>query len=526
MKHVSLDSISAVYDCARLAKIEVHHVDDTEFHRFCLALREFERLLGESAGDDYWRPFLRALKRYRFDISSTPLPFKYQMDQSQSLVERLQGQLVHCDLIYPQFADSARELVNGVLALRASHSNPVLLACAEIADCGEVNVTMLIKEPRLIPAVEAFLSDEPGISGFEVISPSQLTGHFCYSKLIVIGPARWYGDYVFQSPRAHNIHIVKYGWMDDSNPSSKVFTGSLKNSGVGWMDRSEVARVGTRESSISPSNSLDPQDFLPSIDWDGVLRMVSARSVRDSDDTGEDEEYVSARLFQLEGEIVVALDASEGARATVLTSTQEEADPVKRMPITDIEPGMFLLVRNEGGGEYIVLVADRFLREHAARAREVQRYWKDQLRRKVRVDGLRQVVNDLKNYGSRRANYVNLRNWMSHRTIKTEDSRDFRAIMKLIGLADKFDGYWKTMALIDRAHKKAGQFIRKQLLAEVRNADLRDLEKLGRMNFELPGVEGGNLTTIRIQSVHPQTIEIEVARLGHPFEMDGNPWLG
>ena len=98
--------------------------------------------------------------------------------------------------------------------------------------------------------------------------------------------------------------------------------------------------------------------------------------------------------------------------------------------------------------------------------------------------------------------------------------------MKLIGLADKFDGYWKTMALIDRAHKKAGQFIRKQLLAEVRNADLRDLEKLGRMNFELPGVEGGNLTTIRIQSVHPQTIEIEVARLGHPFEMDGNPWLG
>ena len=185
------------------------------------------------------------------------------------------------------------------------------------------------------------------------------------------------------------------------------------------MDRSEVARVGTRESSISPSNSLDPQDFLPSIDWDGVLRMVSARSVRDSDDTGEDEEYVSARLFQLEGEIVVALDASEGARATVLTSTQEEADPVKRMSVTDIEPGMFLLVRNEGGGEYIVLVADRFLREHAARAREVQRYWKDQLRRKVRVDGLRQVVNDLKNYGSRRANYVNLRNWMSHRTIKT-----------------------------------------------------------------------------------------------------------
>ena len=63
-------------------------------------------------------------------------------------------------------------------------------------------------------------------------------------------------------------------------------------------------------------------------------------------------------------------------------------------------------------------------------------------------------------------------------------------------------------------------------LAEVRNTDLQNLEKLGRMDFELSGVEGGSLTAVRIQSIHPQTVEIDVARLGHPFEMDGNLWLG
>ena len=231
-------------------------------------------------------------------------------------------------------------------------------------------------------------------------------------------------------------------------------------------------------------------------------------------------------FFQLEGEIVVPLDAAEGANATVLMLNEDEADPVQRVPVNDIQPGMFLLVRTGGGGEYVVLVADRILGEHSDRAREVQRDWKDRLRRRVRQDGLPLVVRVLKDHGSRRANHANVRNWMSFRRIKTADPKDFQGIMRLIGLVDRFDDYWTTMTLIDRAHRSAGHLIRRQLLAAVRNADLRDLEKLGRMDFDLPGVEGVHLSAVRIQSVHPQTFEVDVAGLGHPFEMDGNPWLG
>ena len=320
---------------------------------------------------------------------------------------------MNCELIFPLFADSARELVNSVLAVRDSYSNPILAACAEIAGCGGADVAMLVKEPRLIPAVEQLLVDEPGVGPVDVIRPSQLMGHFCYSKLIVIGPARWYGDYVFKSPRAHHIHIVKYRWINDSNPSGEVFTGSPKLSGTGWVGTGEIVITSTKESSISPRESMNPEDFLPSIDWGDILRRVSARTVGDPDHTDDDEEYVTALLFQLEGEIVVPLDASEGARATVLMLTQEETDPVQRIPVANIEPGMFLLVRTGGGGEYIVLVADRILGERSGEAREVQRDWKDHLRRKVRKDGLREVVHALERYGSTRANHVNVRNWMS-----------------------------------------------------------------------------------------------------------------
>ncbi len=525
MNQVTFELVGAVYDCARLAKIEVHHVHDAAFHRFCLLVRAFERSLGESVSDDYWSQFLRTLKRYRFEVSSTPLPFKYPAEASPGLVERLEERLANCDLIYPQFADSAYELVDSLQALLDSPLSPIQGVCADIAS-GEVNVAMLIKASRHIPAVERMLRSRPEFRAIEVISPSQLKGHTCYSRVIVIGPARWYDDYVFQAPRAHCIHLVKYRWVNDTKALRRVFAGSGKYSVVGWSDRGTDGSGRAQDGTIVPGNSLDPEEFLPSIDWGSVLQIVSARIAGNSHDGGEEEEHVPARLFQLEGEIVVPLDAAESARATVLMLTQGEDDPVQRVPVSSIEAGMFLLVRTGGVGEYIVSVADQVLGAHAAKAREVQRDWKDRLRRKVRQNGLNQVVQQLKALGSRRANDVNVRNWMSYRSIKTEATDDFRAVMRLTGLAERFEEFWTTMELIDGAHRKAGHLIRQQLLTKVRNTDLHDLEKLGKMDFELSGAEGVHLTAIRIESVHPQTFEIDVAKLGHPVEMDGNQLLG
>ena len=189
MKYVPLDSAHAVYNCARIATIESHHVDDVAFHRYCFSLREFEKSLGESVGDGYWKPFLRALKRYRFDMSATPLPFNYFLDQSPSSVERLRKQLAHCEQIFPQFAESARELVNWLFEVQGSCSRPIWEACADIIGNGGSNVAILLKESRHIPMVERVLHEEFGSAAVEIIGSHQLTGHICYSTLIVIGPS-------------------------------------------------------------------------------------------------------------------------------------------------------------------------------------------------------------------------------------------------------------------------------------------------------------------------------------------------
>ena len=182
MKNMSLETVNAVYECARLAKIEVHHVDDAAFHRFCLLVRKFEKSLGESARDDYWSQFLRAVRRYRFDVSATPLPFKYPVEDSPNFVERLQERLAHCDLIFPQFADPARELFNSLLSVLDTPSNPILAVCADIA-AGGMDMAMLIKEPRYIPAVERMLKDKPEFGAVEVLSPPQLKGPLLLLKI-------------------------------------------------------------------------------------------------------------------------------------------------------------------------------------------------------------------------------------------------------------------------------------------------------------------------------------------------------
>ena len=187
MKQVSLGSVGAVYDCARLAKIKVHHVHNASFHRFCLQTRTFERSLGESASDDYWRQFLRPLKQFRFDASSTPLPFKCAVEIQPNIVELLQERLANCNLIYPQFDSPARELVNSLLSLHKSPLSPIQGVCAGIAH-GKTSVAMLIKEPRLIQAVEQMLNSRPEFGAVVVVSPSQLKSHACFSSLMVIGP--------------------------------------------------------------------------------------------------------------------------------------------------------------------------------------------------------------------------------------------------------------------------------------------------------------------------------------------------
>ena len=44
MMQMSLETVDAVYDCARLAKIEVHNVDDAAFPQILLASQKIREI--------------------------------------------------------------------------------------------------------------------------------------------------------------------------------------------------------------------------------------------------------------------------------------------------------------------------------------------------------------------------------------------------------------------------------------------------------------------------------------------------
>lgn len=124
------------------------------------------------------------------------------------------------------------------------------------------------------------------------------------------------------------------------------------------------------------------------------------------------------------------------------------------------------------------------------------------------------------------ANEINIRNWMSARTIRARHIEDFTAIMRLIGMEEKAKLYWANARKLGSAHQRAGQQIRKLLLEKVRQADLQRLEGLGYMAFELPELQGGRIAAYRVKGIASSPVEVPFSQLGKVFGTENDTWHG
>lgn len=515
MRRMSLPDADGVYRCSRSVKIARHWLKHETFGHFCIALRKFERTLGDAVQDDYdyWKFFLRPLRRYRFECCAGPFPFNHPTVCPPKMVTSLRSGLSHCEMSYPDFAASAMELVDNINGLSNSGANPILDFLTELSTTDEqVKTALLLKESRLIPSVEKVLAVHERLRHVELVSPSQLRGPTCYPRLVVIGPARWFPPYVFSSPRSQAVHVVYYDWVKDSWKPEPVFIATPPQAADNAPSRSPI-----QERRPSEAEQISAEEILPTVDWNQITKGFSSPA-----STEETQEEVEAFLFLLEGGFAVCLDAD--ASAMVIDFDEDEESWANRMAVKNIKADMFLLLRTEGGGDSIIPVADRIMGQEAAPARECQRNWKSRLRRAVRINGLFETSIHLLDLESEKADEGNVRNWMSDRTIKPRDYKDFSAIMKLVGLADKTLEYWNTMQVIDSAHRKAGRYIRKLLLKQVLSADLRKLEQLGKMEFELPQADGGSMTAFRVTGISPESMRVPASQIGHPFKLESESW--
>lgn len=502
-----LDIIEISYGHIRLIR---HEISSGNFKRFSLGLFEFIKALSELGEDDYWQKFLRRLKNLHFELCAAPyLPVQRQKLISSAL-HTLEEHLQICTKLYPSEEKSARLLLEYLEQLLYEPEEPLVAKLQEISR-GVGNVAWLIKESRLVAPVEQLLQTLK-FSNIIAVHPIQLKELRYYDQIIAVGPARWFPEHIFTAPRAREIHFVIFDWIYDNWQPQNVFVAPYKASNY---DQIEQTLLYTTESRIH--SKPIPADTT----FDFESRIFSVRTTL-SNLPSNDDELVEARALLVDGGQVVLVDADEDSSILVI-DIDEISD--NRIMGQQIEVGMFILVRDGSGGDYIIPFADRILGIHKFTLRNQQSHWKDLLRFRIKRTSLTQTIQELRTLGSPKANEINLKNWVSPRSIKTRDFDDFLAIMKLIGLEDSAEKFWLAMQEIDSAHRRAGFEVRNLLLEQVKDVDVTKLQSQGRIEFKLSQDDDSKLIALRVESILEGTFTVPYSHLGRMIRLDQDAWL-
>jgi hypothetical protein len=514
---MKLDEVTELYNAARECVATRYTVECKPVGEFVAEYRRFTSLVAENRDDPYWKAVLRRFARVRYDLTSVPLPPKHpalELVESSKFIEQ---QLINCGLVFPLLAPPATRLLESMALVAALDENPLGDRVVEVLKAADQKrATVVLYRGTLKAAVEQHFRSR-GVE-VDVATASHLCGPRIDGSLVLIGPAQWFPSFVLSAPRANTIVLVHYRWIHDEEPAGPLLPDSVH---VGCSRR---ILQGSREipGDLRAYLVPNPLELLPRIDWTSV---ASGDAVRP--DRQQDPDAVEAYLYALAGMHAVYLEAERDYRIyTVDPHADEETGKVRRESTLEIAPGAYILLRSEGGGDYVRTLADEMLGERANSLRAKQLQWKRALRAKVREQGIESVILRLRLLGCEKASEPNLRYWMSFDTIKTFEFRDFVTIMKFLGSEQLAVTWWPALDEIDKAHKRAGAEIRRRLEEKVVASDLNELESRGWMDFELEKSGGGRLTIFRVEAKSPTPYWIAHSRLRHPFVVERDLWHG
>jgi hypothetical protein len=527
MRSTSIVGTSEIYECGSLNAVVRTRLSHAHFRAYSLALKRLIHGLGEAAAEEIWKPILTPLRRYGFALCAAPLPFNEPSIQPKD-IGKLHSRRDALAMVYPSQAVQLGNTIQLLEGLIQSTENPyetwlvdailqnrkdeardrrsataagTWFAETPLRNRGERAV--LIRDARLVTAAERQLFLHPATRHLSVITPAQLTKDRCFDVLYVLGAARWFPGYIFDAPRSRRTELVRYAWIKDGREPAKTFLSAAAPAAAIVDDPPEHEEY------------YDAADLLPVVDWRSLGQKMAAAELQNPLESAE------ATLILLEGDTAVFLESADGGSVlTIDLDADESTERIARITTNEVRPGTYLLLRTSGGGDYIVTEADRhFLRERASEVREAQQRWKALLRQEVQKDGILAVGLRLIDLGSSSAELMNVRNYMSPRSLRTRAPEDFKAIMRLVGLGEDWERYWDMMGEIDHAHRHAGHRIRRQLLRRLEQLDLTELERVGRMEIALPEVDAGGFTAFRVLDVAPDRHLVSIHRLGHPFEL-------
>lgn len=501
MREPHLFDVNKDYALCGEATLTFERVDQSALEAAWRAVSPLRTALEDVYEQEYWRRLSWTLRQYCRSLVTNPLPFGCPEVYDSERFADLACRTAELRAAYPGPAVAAASAIEAVrLVAETEPGNPLMERLEPL--CDSPNAAVVLANVGLAGAVIAALDD--ACIDIRLVAATSLSSLECYERLILIGPTWHFPKHAFSAPRATELISVSYSFLDEDWEPRPDFECSEAAHWCGARVRG--ARPSRRVTApLGPDEQRLAREMLagPSI------ADVGAAAENDFADTAAEE--VEAILVLLEGNKAVFLDAGDDSRAHVI-NLLEHSD--RRVPVRDLDPGSLVVLRTESGRDYVVEVADQILGGQAVKLRESQAHWKAELRAVADALGLEEVIRRLGVARSHRAGPDNLRNWMSSRGIKTDDRRDFDAIMSVIRRSDDADQVWRDMEVITTAHQMAGQRIRRLLDDRMRSADWSVLELEGYMEFELDEDGAGRLAVARVTEVSENTFTVAASRIG------------
>jgi hypothetical protein len=255
------------------------------------------------------------------------------------------------------------------------------------------------------------------------------------------------------------------------------------------------------------------------LEW--LVRDIRTNSVEQAES-----EVIPSRLYVLEGDFGVFLEEIEELRLSVLDLSSGPS--IEKRQVQFIDSGTFLVLRTQGGGDYISELADLLMGDVAVTLRANQDMWKSRLRDLVRDIGLEEVANRIRRTSKLNVQPYHLRYWMWSGNIGPDNPQDFEAITRVVGLEDRYATLLDGINVIRNSHRSAGKRIAAQLRALVSQmslSELRDLINTGIKDFTLPQHDGGSVSVIRVVERTNIVEPLPSRRARQLFDMEGGRWL-
>ena len=504
-----IDSVSTAFDMAEKITIVRHPVKSDDLRKFYYRLHKFLKNLGEDQDSDYWIKFVSTLKKYRFNVCSSPIPLSYLGHHSEKTLSQLKALIKNSHQNYPNFAQQADTLLNELGILLSRNENNLLVEIKKIAS-SNLNVGLILISQHNIERVSEILKLNK-LDNVTILSPTQLKRKNYFDSLIYIGSTFWLKEhqYIFSSPRSENIHLLYYSWLKNSVENGSVFLGSS----ISKTKKTDVFE--TLDSPIFEEINNADYDVLPRFNLSNIIERATKDNVADSLF-----ELAKARLFVLSNSNGVFLEDDSNTSIMVINQSEEKERRVMRRPLNKITPGMYIVLKTAKGGDYILPVANNILGESKDNLRNVQSNWKNILKQKVNIVGIRTSCRNITDCGSNISDEANIRNWINDRSIRTRVKSDFIAIMKFINLDNLADKIWSDMGVISRAHRRAGHLVRNEIIEKLDITNLNKLEQMGKIDLPLPGIDIGTLTAFKVEQIYKNVVEVPFSKLGVPFDLE------